>query len=114
MANQEVSLFSPEAVLMLIIAVIVDLVGLLEFIPVVGSVISLISDIFGIIFFGAWMLFRSQRVAVTARTAERVAKVGRWARRLRWLRPLCFIGEFIPFVGILPLWTLLVYSELQS
>lgn len=111
MPDQKISFFSPEAVLMITIAIIVDLVGLLEFIPVAGSVISLISDIFGIIFFGAWMFFRSQRIEITGRAA---ARVGRLARSLRWLRPLCFIGELIPFAGILPLWTLLVYFELQS
>lgn len=103
-------LFSPEAI-MLIIAVIVDLMGLSEFVPVVGNVISFISDIFGIIFFGTWMLFRSQQAQITGRAATRV---GRLTRSLRWLRPLAFIGELIPFVGILPLWTIIVFLELIS
>ena len=104
-------LFSPEGLLMLTLAVIVDLAGLAEFIPVVGTIISFVSDMVGIIFIGGWMFFRSQTVTVTKRAAVRGTRALRW---LRWLRPLAFIGEFIPFVGILPLWTIIVYLELKQ
>lgn len=104
-------LFSPEGLLMLTLAVIVDLAGLAEFIPVVGTIISFVSDMVGIIFIGGWMFFRSQTVTVTKRAAVRATRALRW---LRWLRPLAFVGEFIPFVGILPLWTIIVYLELKQ
>lgn len=101
-------LFSPEGVLMIALAVIIDLTGLAEFIPVVGTIISFMSDMVGIIFIGGWMFFRSQTVTVTKRAAVR------GTRALRWLRPLAFVGEFIPFVGILPLWIIIVYLELRQ
>lgn len=101
-------LFSPEGFLMLTLAVIIDLAGLVEFIPVMGTVISFIADLTGIIFIGGWIFFRSQTVTVTKRAAVRATRI------LRWVRPLTFILELIPFVGILPLWTILVYFELQQ
>lgn len=108
------AIFSPEGILMLLLAVMVDLSGLIEFIPVLGTVLSWGADIFGLIFIGGWMFFRSQSVAVTGRATARAGKMAGWAKRMKWLRPLCFIGEFIPVVGILPLWTLVVYFELKQ
>mgnify|MGYP005850875927 CR=1 FL=1 len=102
------TLFGPEGILMISLAIMIDLAGLVEFIPVVGNVISFIADLVGIIFIGGWMFFRSQQVTVTKRAVTRMTRL------LRWLRPLAFIGEFIPFVGILPLWTIVVYFELQQ
>ncbi len=99
---------SPEGVLMLTLAIIFDVGGLVEFIPIIGTFFSFLSDIIGLLVIGGWTFFRSQTVAVTKRAATRGTRV------LRWLRPLAFIGEFIPFVGILPLWTVVVYFELKQ
>lgn len=108
------ALFSPEGFLMLGLAAFIDLAGLIDLIPVIGNILSYGVDIFGIIFIGGWMFFRSQTVQATGRAAARVGKIGKWAKRLKWLRPLLIIGEFIPIVGILPLWTLVVYFELKQ
>lgn len=104
----------PEGVLMLSLAIILDVGGLSEFIPIIGTFFSFLSDIIGLLVIGGWMFFRSQSVTVTGRAAARVGKMARWARKMKWLRPLCFILEFIPIVGILPLWTVAVYFELKQ
>ena len=103
---------------MLSAALFVDIGELLvEFIPGVGQVISIIIDIFAVIFFGFWMWFRSGAITVPKKTGERITKVTvkvtKLAKRMKWLRPLCFIIELIPvFSSFLPLWILVVYLEL--
>jgi hypothetical protein len=98
------AVISPEGVIMLPIAVIIDVLDFL-----IGSL--LILDIVAILTIGVWIYFHSQQVAVTKGAAARLNK---WARRLKWLRPVMIILEFIPIVGMLPLWTLLVYFELKQ
>ncbi|MCH8741350.1 hypothetical protein IH779_00330 [Patescibacteria group bacterium] len=113
-AQKQGALFSPEGILMLTLAVLVDLAGLIDLIPVIGNILSYGVDIFGLIFIGGWMFFRSQTVQVTGRAAGRMGKIAKWAKKMKWLRPLLIIGEFIPIVGILPLWIIAVYFELQQ
>jgi hypothetical protein len=48
-------LFSPEGVLMFSVAAFFDGVGLLSFIPVVGWIIEMVSDIIATIVFIVWM-----------------------------------------------------------
>jgi hypothetical protein len=98
------ALFSPEGVIMLPIAVIIDVLDFL-----IGSL--LILDIVAILTIGVWIYFHSQEIAVAKGAAARLSV---WAKRLKWLRPLMIILEFIPIVGMLPLWTLLVYFELKQ
>jgi len=112
------ALFGPAGIIMLSMALLVD-VGefLVEFIPYVGQIISIAIDIFAVLFFGFWMWFRSGTITVPKKTGERIAKVTakvtKWAKRMKWLRPLCFIIELIPiFSSPLPLWILIVYLEL--
>lgn len=112
------ALLSPVGIIMMFVAVSVD-VGefLVEFIPGAGQIISIAIDIFAVIFFGFWMRFRSGTITVPKKTGERIAKVTakvtKWAKRMKWLRPLCFIIELIPiFSSPLPLWILIVYLEL--
>ena len=110
------SLLGPEAVIMLFVAVLVD--GgefLVEFIPVIGQIISIAIDIFALIFFGLWMWFRSGIITVPKKTGARIAKVTKWTKRIKWLKPACFIIEMIPIVSsVLPLWILVVYLELKN
>lgn len=101
------ALFSPEGVMMLTIAAIIDIIDFL-----IASLWVL--DIIAILIIGVWIYFRSQQITVTRRAAARLGKAMRWARRLRWLRPLLIILEFIPIVGMLPLWVLVVYFELKQ
>ena len=97
------ALFSPEAVIMLPLAAIIDIIDFL-----IGSFWVL--DIIAILTIGVWIYFRSQQITATRGAAARLTKM---ARRLRWLRPLMIILEFIPIVGMLPLWVLVVYFELK-
>ena len=106
------TLFGPEAVLMLFIAGILDVIGIILvffFLDDFG-----VTDIMGIVTISVWILFRSQGIELTKGAGKTVAKVGKWGKRLKWLRPLCIIGEVIPYVGAAPLWLLLVYAELQE
>ena len=108
------ALLSPEGILMLIFAISLDLAGLVEFIPVIGNLLSYLPDILGTLIIGGWILFRSQTLGATRRAAARIGKAGKWARRLRWLRPLLIIGEYIPVGGMLPFWSILVFLELRA
>jgi len=101
------ALFSPEGVMMLTIAAIIDIIDFL-----IASLWVL--DIVAILIIGVWIYSRSQQITVTRRAAARLRKATQWARRLRWLRPLLIILEFIPIVGMLPLWVLVVYFELKQ
>lgn len=106
-------LLSPSA-LMLLPAVLLDLVGLLLAIFGVTEILSYFTDFLGLIIIGAWTYFRSQEAKVTAGAEKRLTNLTKWAKRLRWLRPLLIVLEFVPFVGAAPNWTLLVIFELMS
>ncbi|PIR02776.1 MAG: hypothetical protein CO144_02005 [Candidatus Nealsonbacteria bacterium CG_4_9_14_3_um_filter_35_11] len=108
------SFLTPEAVLMLTTAIFVDAGEVLvEFIPVIGQIASIVIDVIAVIIFGAWMWLRSGTITVSRKTMARIGKMAKWAKRMKWLRPLCFIIECIPFVGSLPLWILVVYMEIK-
>lgn len=109
------ALFSPEGIIMLSMALLVDGGELLfEFIPGAGQIISIAIDIFAVLFFGFWMwFFRSKRAKITPKAAVSRAKVLQWGKRMKWLRPLCFLIELIPIgSSFLPFWILIVYLEL--
>lgn len=109
------NLFSPEAVIMLPLAIFLDLIGLI--LICFGLDDFFITDIFGILVIGGWMLARSQTITVSGKAKQRVEKGlkkllrGKGGKG-RLLRPI--IGELIPYVGALPCWTLAVYYELTS
>jgi hypothetical protein len=110
------ALWSPEGVLMMTTAVSVDVAEFFfDLIPVVGLAISFVIDIFALLFFGAWMLFRSGAVRVPAKTGKRLVGAMKWAKKMRWLRPLLVIFEFIPVLVFesFTWWTILIYLELK-
>ena len=80
---------SPAAIIKLIIAIFLDIVGLICAITIVGEIFSFILDILGFILLGA-----------TKKQTKNFI--------------LSFIGELIPFVGALPFWTFYVISEIRS
>ena len=106
--------FSPAGIIMMFVAGFVDfseiLVGI---IPVVGLFFSIVIDILAIVIIGGWIYFRSVILKVPGRTGMKIGKAAKWAKKMKWLRPLCIIMECIPVVGWLPLWILLVYFELK-
>jgi hypothetical protein len=119
--------FSPEALIMLPIAILLDIAGIaftiLDIAYGIGEIPSWISDGIGIIFFGLWILIRSQTMARPKALAEKVIErrktIVRAVKQLRKMgRGLRFaisvIGELVPIIGALPFWTWFVYSELKS
>lgn len=113
--------FSPEAIIMFSIAISLDSIGVI--LVCFGLDDFGITDIVGIATIGLWTYMRSQTMKVTRGAAQRITKAtkqakrtiksAKWAKRLKWLRPLLVVGELIPYVGILPCWVVLVYLELK-
>ena len=94
------NLFGPEAVMMLFLAGIIDLID--------AFVLSIvIIDIIAILTIGFWIYFRSQTMSVTKGAAKRLSKAARWLQLI--------LGgiEFIPIVGMAPLWIVVVLFELR-
>lgn len=107
----EGSLFSPEGILMLSIAVLLDGLGfcclILSFFGI-GIPISGVLDGIGLLTIGGWMFLRTGRIGATRKVTR---TFGRLFKRLG----LAFIGEAIPFFGDIAFcWTLLVYFELKE
>ncbi len=107
------NLMSPEGFMLMLIAGTIDSIGIV--------LIFLGLDDFGITDFaaystiGLWMIIRGSGFKKpTANAGEAAEKAAKIAKRLKWLRPAAFIGELVPYFGALPLWTFLVYSELQT
>lgn len=101
------NIFSPAGLLMLPLAGLIDVIDFF-----IGSFILM--DIVAILTIGVWIYFNSQQLKVTKGAAARIGKAAKMARRLKWLRPLLIVIEFIPVVGMVPCWILLVYFELQQ
>jgi len=86
------NLTSPEGILMLCIAVVIDVISLIP-------VINVISDVLGIVIIGGWI--------VVTRPGEAFKKA---IKRL-----LIAAGiELIPIVSIAPSWTWFVYKTLKD
>lgn len=107
------ALFSPEGVVMMTVAVILDLVGIILLLFALDD--FFITDIVGILFITPWMFLRSSTVAtpekMQKKTQKGISKLfrGKWKK---FLTPI--IGEVIPYVGAFPCWTLAVYYEITS
>ena len=113
-AFRERIFLSPEGIIMMTTAFLVDLGEL--FIPL-EPIDPL--DIFALVFFSSWMIFRamlkgkSPEIRVSKKAAATLQKAAKWAKRLKWLRPLLFILEMVPLVGAAPCWMIAVYLELK-
>lgn len=127
---------NPELIVMMPIAVIIDLIGII--LIFFGLDDFGITDIIGFIFIGGWSLFRSQitpapeaqvqmpslgekraatkefkkmrakasAVYLKDQKTAKAAKSAKWAKRIKLL-------ELIPYVGVLPLWTISVYMTVK-
>lgn len=100
------SIFSPEGYLIMVWAIFLDLIGIvifiLEFVGV-GIPLSWLFDVMGILTIGIWSWSKTGNMQVTKRTARFFKKPG-----------LAFFGEVIPFVGVLPFWSLYVFIDLKK
>ncbi len=108
------SLASPEGVLMMFAALLLDCIGV--FLLIFGLDDFGVTDIIGIFLIGGWMYSRSGFIAMP-KGAEKKAKG--WLRKLfrgKWKRYLTpILGEAIPYFGGIALcWTLAVYYELTD
>ena len=125
---------SPEALIIMPIALILDAIGIILVCFLLDD--FFITDIIGMATIGVWSWFRGQAkdIQVTTETPEiggrraqtrkfkqaqkeakaikasRAAKTAKAAKWARWLR---FI-KFIPYLGALPLWTVSVYLSLKE
>lgn len=104
---------SPEGFMLMLIAGTIDSIGII--LLFFGLDDFGVTDFAGYSTIGLWMLMRGMGFKKpTAGGGEAAEKAAKIAKRLKWLRPLAFIGELVPYFGALPLWTFLVYSELQT
>ena len=123
MPEEGIAFFSPEALIMLPLAIVLDLVGIILVCFAFDD--FFITDIIGFATIGAWGFFRSQIKGKPSETpsigelkqsretikevkqTKKAGKAAKWGKRLKFL-------EFIPYVGALPFWTVSVYFELKS
>jgi hypothetical protein len=111
-------LFTIEGIMMLSLATFIDVgEAFLELLPPAGTILSIMLDIFAIIFIGIfWMhFFRAKKITVSGKTAAGIKKAVKLAKKYKWLKPACIIFEMIPIVSsIAPLWVGVVLLELAS
>lgn len=103
--ESEVYATSPEGLLMLTVAGIIDLIGFVFFLlSWIGIDDYGLLDVFGAIIIGGWMLLRTGGTAGVEKVAKRAGR--RFA--------IAFGTELVPFLGgIAPAWTILVWKELK-
>lgn len=95
-------ILTPEGIIMLLIAGIIDIISVIPF-------VNMVTDIIGMCVVGLWLIVRGRRPQRVGRSGRPIVRSFKWLGRIG-----TFIGEFIPAVSALPLWTLLVYSELKN
>lgn len=104
---------SPEAFVLFPLAIFLDILGFFDS-------ISFAPDILGTLLIGGWIFLRSlvkgtrPTLKVTTQASRRINQAIKIAKKLRWLRPLFYLLEFVPVVGAFPWWTILVYFELKT
>lgn len=128
-----------ELLIMLPIAILLDILGvictILDIAFGTGEIISWITDIVGTIIIGGWIFFNFlMRRFVTKESEEKIgekikeikefpekkkkliSRAPKLAERLKGGKRILkvvggIIGEYIPIIGALPFWTLIVWSE---
>lgn len=102
-------LFSPEGLMMLAFAILIDLVsivlGFLDFF-LIGLILSPIWNLIALVTVGVWLWIRTGQELKTTR-GKQFLKLG---KRIA----LPFIGECIPLVKFFPFWVWSVWSALDK
>lgn len=101
--------FTPEF-LILFLAFLIDLGGVI--LILFGADDLGILDTVGICSIGLWQLFKTGKItAPSVKRGSFLRKIftGKWSRFF-----VTWGGEFIPYIGALPFWTLAVYFQLVS
>jgi hypothetical protein len=102
-------LFTVEGIMMLTLAGLLDVLGLVDAIPLLGTMLSYAVDATGILLIGGWLLFFRQKTGPSAAIGRGKTGLARW-----FVRGGCILGELIPGLGMLPFWTFLVLFELLT
>lgn len=123
-------MISPAKILTLLvilpIALALDIVGIV--LVCFGFDDFFITDIIGLMFIGGWFyglsIFTTEesteikipsprRKTELKRMKKGTIKQAKWAKRIKWIRPLCICGEFIAYLGCFLWWTTWVLVELK-
>ncbi|MDI6591546.1 MAG: hypothetical protein QME61_01205 [Patescibacteria group bacterium] len=99
--------FSAETFLILPLAIGIDLISII--LLLFGLDDFGLLDIIGFIFIGTWLFFRRGKIPTRRGSFLRRIFTGRWNK---FLTP--FFGEIIPYLGVLPFWSLSVYFNLTQ
>lgn len=114
--------FTPEGIIMMGLALVVDILEIILDITVVGALPQIAIDIAAFLIIGGWMMSRGSDIKVSQKADDNLKKVtkeqfetasAKWAKRLKWARITVPIFELIPFVSIVPMWVVAVYIELK-
>ncbi len=106
MANDDGGITGPEGVLMLMVATLLDGIGLIILFFALDD--FWILDITGLLLIGTWIFFRTGHVSATA-TAKKTGK------KLLSRLGLGLLIEIIPwFGGLCPSWVIIVWREMNG
>lgn len=103
------NLFSPEAVIMLPLAIFIDLIGISLLILALDD--FFVTDIIGFIIFSSWIFFRSGTKTQKKQQQKLTKKPSSGPGRKIFGT---LIKEAIPYLGAFPWWTITVWKELKS
>ncbi len=136
-------LLSIEALIMLPVAILLDIIGLICTILIavcgVGAALSYVPDILGLLFLGSWMFFRGQfrdaikrgdqaeekKEALTQKVAQKGIERKKMMKKMKKTSKIAKVGrngrflislagEMVPILGCLPFWTICVFMELKN
>lgn len=96
-------MMDPIDVIGLMVAVFLDVFGLLCAHPSL-EIFSFIPDVIGFAFFAVWTSIKNKEANFSILKSKK--------SRRKFL--MTFVGEAIPFVGMLPFWTIFVISEIRA
>ncbi len=91
------NLFSVESIMMLSAAALLDILGLVGIIPLIGTFIAFIVTVVGFLFIGSWLMFFRGKSPILRRAG---------------LLSGGTLAESIPILNALPFWTGVVLIEL--
>jgi len=98
---------TPETITILPLAIAFDLAAVV--LLLFGMDDWGIIDVLGTIFIGTWLFFRKGKPIKNKKDKIRQLFT---SKQGRFLTPI--LGEFIPYLGVLPFWTLSVYFNLTD
>lgn len=106
----EGNLTSPEGVMLILVAIVLDSIGFLLFL--LGTWFGFddygILDIIGFIIIGGWIFVRTGNIRGTSGAKKALNRAG---KRFG----ITFLVELCPFIGgLAPSWTILVWKELKG